>query len=714
MPHAHNITFLTQPVFIKYILTSYVRPHTIALTVVLLVLISPVCAADDLIVESGNTQVIENQVLVIDGDIVVESGATLIIRNSDVTVNSHYKNQYWVYVYSEATLLIENSILREGPVPNLACVGQFGAIENFRYGETVIQPEGDNAKIIMRNSTSEPRLGPGEGSSVLLESSYLSILFWRALPSASTTVTDSDIQMIHLWLHGENEENVELAGLHSGEDSNLELSVEGADLTIENSWVGRYSVALWIAYPNTDCRKHVTIKDSELSEIFAVFPKGSDVKLWGMTPGFFENWDIHENMEESGVPWGLRLENVYLEKWKLDFHGTAEIENSRFHLDTWDRAEVTVESSTIVSNHHTRGGHIKFRNSIISDREEYPAGVRFLYQPLTENYDPIYMYEFENSTLGPYAEFEFTDDNIACEFRGELEVLVPPELIHWFGGTVGREFPIAIVDENGKPVAGAKLELRTQDNQLVWEGETDEDGSASLTLVFGKDNYEREFELKCWFENEELQTTLSFFSSTPIILAPEGILEKEGIKLWEITAALRPTVFVLTLSAFWLALRAQRRRKRPLDIFGPHPAWVVAATYWYGPIYDTVVGPLAGLGVMSPGPLAPLAYAFFAPLMAAFFYAAAYLWRTGRPVLAVASVAGLNLYASTVFDYQADTTLDFMVRHLAHGSVCFPLLFLGVMWATKNWRRRMVLILSLVGILVVGNCISGAAFGRGV
>ena len=140
----------------------------------------------------------------------------------------------------------------------------------------------------------------------------------------------------------------------------------------------------------------------------------------------------------------------------------------------------------------------------------------------------------------------------------------------------------------------------------------------------------------------------------------------------------------------------------------------MAATYWYGPIYDTVIGPLAGLGVMSPGALAPLAYAFFAPFMAAFFYAAAYLWRTGRPVLAVASVAGLNLYASTVFDYQADTTLDFMVRHLAHGSVCFPLLFLGVMWATKNWRRRMVLILSLVGILVVGNCISGAAFGRGV
>lgn len=689
------------------------KVHAATLTVALLVFTLPVCAAEDLVVGSGDTLVIENETRVIEGSIILEQDSTLIIRDSDITVNSHYKNQYWVRVGSGATLLVEGSVLREGPVPNLPVLGSFGGIENFRFGETVIEPE-EGAQVVLRNSTSELRIGPGEGSSVVLESSYLSILFWRSLPSVSTTVENSGIQMIHIWLNGENEENVELVGLRGGEELDLDLSVEGASLAVENSWVGRYSVALWMGYPNADCRKHVVIKDSELSEIFAVFPKGSEVRLWGIGPGFFENWNMHDNMEENGVPWSLCLENVSLEKWKLDFHGTAEIEDSRFHLDTWDRAEVTVRRSTIVSNHHTRGGHIRFIDSVVSDREDHPTGVRLLYQPFTENYDPVYVYEFENSALGPYAEFEFTDDNIACEFRGELEMLVPPELIHWFGGTVGREFPIAVVDANGKPVAGAKLELCTQNNQLVWEGETGEDGSTSVTLVFGKDNYEQKFELKCWFENEELQTTLSFFSSTPIILASEGVLEKESIKLWEITAALRPTMIILPLVAFLLALRAQRRRKRPVDVFGSFPVWIMTTTCWYAPIYDTVIGPLTGLGIMFPGTFALFIYPLVTVLLVAFFYGTGYLWKTGQRALAVASVIALNLYVSFISDYSANTTLDWMVRHLVIGSVCFPLLFLGVMWATKNWRRRIVLILSLVGILVVGNCISGAAFGKGV
>jgi len=58
-------------------------------------------------------------------------------------------------------------------------------------------------------------------------------------------------------------------------------------------------------------------------------------------------------------------------------------------------------------------------------------------------------------------------------------------------------------------------------------------------------------------------------------------------------------VFLLVLGAFLLTLRAQRRRKKPLDPLGPFPAWTILSAYWYGPIYDTVIGPLAGLGDMT-------------------------------------------------------------------------------------------------------------------
>jgi len=304
-----------------------------------------------LVVENGQVKIIENQKLIIEGNIVIKPNGTLIIRNSDITLNSHYKNQYWILVNYGALFLVENSVLRDGPVPNLAQAGKFGRIENFRFGETVIQPRGNNATVILRDSTSELRIGPDDESTVILESSYLSILFWRSLPSVNTKVINSSIQIMHIWLHGDKEERIQLSNLQQSKKQDLHLSVENSTLHIENSWVLRYSVALWSAYPLNNCRKNVTIQNSQLSEIFAVFPKGSNIKLRGVKPGFFENWDIHQNMEGKGVPWSLELKNVFVDKWKLDFHGVAEVDNSVFHLDTWDRANVTVENSIIVSNH---------------------------------------------------------------------------------------------------------------------------------------------------------------------------------------------------------------------------------------------------------------------------------------------------------------------------------------------------------------------------
>ena len=181
-----------------------------------------------------------------------------------------------------------------------------------------------------------------------------------------------------------------------------------------------------------------------------------------------------------------------------------------------------------------------------------------------------------------------------------------------------------------------------------------------------------------------------------------------SIKLWEITAALKPTVFLLVLGVFLFALRAQRRRKKPLDPLGPFPAWTILPAYWYGPIYDTVIGPLAGLGVMTPPESAAPFYIIVALLLSAFFYAMAYLWRTGRRALAMMSVIGLFFYIP-ILDYEASTTLDWMVRHIVCNVVCFSLLFLAVLWASKNWCRRFALILSLIGIFAVGNYITGVA-----
>ncbi|RJS90929.1 hypothetical protein CW705_04780 [Candidatus Bathyarchaeota archaeon] len=471
-----------------------------------------------LVVENSQVKIIENQKLIIEGDIIIKPNGTLIIKNSDITLNSHYKNQYWILINSGGLFLVENSILREGSVPNLAQVGKFGRIENFRLGETVIQPRGNNATVILRNSTSELRIGPDGESTVILESSYLSILFWRSLPSVNTKVINSSIQIMHIWLHGDRKERIQLSNLQPGKNQNLHLFIENATLHIENSQILRYSLALWSAYPLNNCRKDVTIQNSQLSEIFAVFPKGSNIKLWNIKPRFFENWDIHQNMEGKGVPWNLKLKNVYVNKWKLDFHGIAEVDNSVFHLDTWDRANVTVENSIIVSNHHTRGGYIKLVNSVISDRPEYFTGVRFLYQPITEIYNPLYIYELENSTLGPYAELSISDDRIHVILKGDFSIKIPPEKVHWFGGTITREFKVIVLDRNNKPLSNQTLVLLASNGEEIWRKDTNRNGLLYFNLTFNKENYKEAFLLQV-VNNSKISRKVSFFTDTPIILS---------------------------------------------------------------------------------------------------------------------------------------------------------------------------------------------------
>ncbi len=509
----------------------------------------------DIVVNDGGVHVIEDQTFVLEGNIIVDSG-TLIIRNSDVTLNSHYKNQYWVRVYSNATFLVENSILREGPVSGLSHCGNFGGIDDFRMGETVISPEGDNAQVILRNSTSELRIGPGPDSIITLEYSYLSILAWRSLPSVRTTVTNSSIKMVHMWLWGDTEENIELSGIGGGENQRTHLVVEGAVLDIENTSVGSYSVSLWVAYGNTSCRKNLTVRDSTLDEIFAVFPIGSNIRLWNMAPGYFENWNIYDSMDGSGVPWNLNLINTTITKWKLDFHGVTEIENSNFHLDTWGNASVTVRNSTIIL-HHTRGGRVKLVNTLISCRPDLPASMRFLYQPDQSGPNPPYVYEFENSTLGPNAELDITDDNICCTFRGELAVQISPDQVHWFGGTVEREYPVFVLDENGAPVLGAQVSLSSDDSQL-WSGATDENGRVSFNLKFGKDNYLENFVLQATVDNEDVQQEVGFLTSTPVLLSTAEEIPEEGPGGIPIMHVLVGVVAIALVSGLIVALRKVR------------------------------------------------------------------------------------------------------------------------------------------------------------
>jgi len=473
-----------------------------------------------LTVESGKTKVIENQELIIEGDIIVSPNAKLIIRNSDVTVNSHYKNQYWVRVKENASLLIENSILREGPVPGLPDVGRYGTIENFRFGETLICTEKEDSRIIIRNSTTELRIG-GDTGNITIDSSYCGIVVWTPFSGLKMTLSDSNVQMLHIWLRGNKSENIHLSNLGKSR-SNLYLKVEKGELNVENTTLRRCSIALWIPPGSRDCRKNVKIENSILSEIFAVFPVGSNITLHSMRPGFYDDWNIYDVMNGSGVPWNLTLKDVHLSKWKLDFHGNAEIYDSEFHLDTWGNATVLVRNSKIVSNHHSRGGYIKFIDCLISDRPWHFTGVRFLYGADVLNYMPEYVYEFENTAIGPYAELSITDDRINIIFRGNLSMKLILDKIHWFGGTIKREYLVVAVVDGLTPLPNQTITLFTSDGKKIWERKTDEKGMLFFNLTFNKENYRDKFLLQTEINNKSISKEIGFLSDTPILLSMDS------------------------------------------------------------------------------------------------------------------------------------------------------------------------------------------------
>jgi len=480
-----------------------------------------------LVVRSNEARIIENQELIVEGDITVEPNGKLIIRNSNVTLNSHYKNQYWIRVRDGGSLEIENSILRDGPVPGLAEIGNFGKINNFRLGESVLSAEGTNSKVLIRSSTVEVR-PLGDSGTITIESSYCGIVVWTPFGGLKMNISNSNVQLLHIWIRGEKQENVYLSNLGKSGSVNLHLNIEKGVLNVDNTLIKRSSVALWVPPGERDCRKNVIIENSDLEEIFAVFPEGTNIKIWNMRPGFYQDWNIYDTMNGTGLPWNLTLKNVKLNKWKLDLQGIAEVENSIFHLDTWNSSNVVVKNSRIVANHHSRGGEVKFINTEISD-STHSTDVRLIYQPsVNKVYNPVYYYEFDNSTIGPDAAIEITDDNIHAVFRGNLSVKLLPENVYWFGGTITREYNIISRDGSDQTFI-----LFDPDGNEVWEKTIGESGMLLFNLTFDKNNYTEEFSLKTIINNLTIVKKVGFFTGTPIVISSANEPKEKSIEVSE-------------------------------------------------------------------------------------------------------------------------------------------------------------------------------------
>ncbi len=462
--------------------------------------------------------VMEGKELVINGNLVIEEGKTLTIRNSEITINSRYKNEYWIRIRPNATLIVENSKLYEGLKQGINEV--WIGLNRIRLGETVIATEDESSKLIMKNTISELRVQvDGE---VEIDSSRVGIVFWRSL-SGKLKVRNSEIGLMHIWFGG-GPSRIEIKGLKSGSRQDLNLTTpEGGSLSLQDTTVAMYSLSLWGIYDEA-CRKELVVEDSELAEIFAVFPVGSDVELEDMRPQFYDDWNIYDNPKVENLTWNLTLKNVKLEKWKIDIQGKAVIRDSYFHLDTWgseNEPEVEVENSTIITMHTRGSGYLRFKDVVFSKPEKVP--IRFLYNLEDKQTTKPLVIEFEHCTIGPNALIEVGrahENESRIILKGNLSFRIPEKEIYWFEGRIDREYSVLVTHENGTPIANSNFILLDNRGNEVLRGTTNEDGVVSFFVNFTKENWNESWTL--YFPPYNLTKEIGFLTDTPILITPSG------------------------------------------------------------------------------------------------------------------------------------------------------------------------------------------------
>jgi len=492
----------------------------------------------DFIVEAGQTRTIENVTLTVDGNIIVKESAKLIIRNADLTVKSMAKDQYNVWLYENSIVEVKNSRLRGGPIPGL------NSWRGIIIGETSFRPYGAlSGKVIMRNTKSDL----GLSVNAVVESSILPIMLWE--PLCQITVRDSEIQIVELRFR-EEAETITITGLRKGEvivkgklveqrTPRLSFSsAEGGCLELENTLVVNWNLNIFNLPGGPVNQKHLIIRDSEIDTLWPEFPLGSSVHLKGLKVSIPMDWNLHkDSLEITGVSFDITLINTTLWRYKIEIQGEGVIEDSNgVFLNTLGNGTATVKNSTVDSSFF-RGGHVSYLDSDIT------GWMRFLRwvnpTPPGVTIPSEVTIHFENCTMAGGLEFDSED---YVTITGTISISIPMSNVNFISGTVVREYPLLVEDEEGAPVSEASLNLKDAENREVWSGETDEAGRAAFNLTFTNKNYTRSHTLSATARGLNVSTELGLLENTPIILT----LRKSPLKRapWELYATITASAMV--------------------------------------------------------------------------------------------------------------------------------------------------------------------------
>lgn len=456
----------------------------------------------DLIVEGGETYVIENVTFFISGNIIVKDEAQLIVKNSCILVNTSYKNEYWVYVYDNALFKAENSLLKE---PFLQ--------------ELMLEVEG---RLILENTTSYWRVGSERGSSITVNNSYLRALYWTSM--SKVNLIRSRLWFICIRLGNSHNKEMEISGLYENRNrSCLYFNSKEDFLKLEDTFVKQWHFELSSEYD-----KHLVIKNSEVAGFWAEFPNEVNISdITSYYPYYYKEWNIHNNVHGS-IPWNLTLINTTItDKWKLIFFDKAYVKNSEAQFNLFGKSVVIARNCTVMFLDARASIYAKFIDTL------FVQDVNFLYMPqlistfMPEETAGRFVVEFENSVITAPIFMAARK----CIVKGNITFSIPLSEVHFCSGTWVREYPLILMDEDGNLVPNASASLVDLEGNLVWSGATNRNGFALFNITFTKANYTRELVLKTKIQNKSFSKKIDFITDTPIIISFHQIKEEAENRL---------------------------------------------------------------------------------------------------------------------------------------------------------------------------------------
>ena len=476
-------------------------------------------------IELSGDQVLEikNRRVVLNGDITLRGNARLVVENFYILWNNSYFAEYMGLVQDNAAFEAKHSVLVKG------CPGNLN-----------VYVEG---QLTMDESISFFDIIPCRGSVATINSSQLVGplgVNWPGDGPSSLKVTNSRVSQIVIAFSSGEPEEVLFSGLRWGGPQSLSVStMEGASLKVENSWIGRIdklSRGGWVfdinevpyvkdhwefGTPVPDDaelgvllnKKHYIIVDSEVDSMWLWFTIGSKVRIANWKAGRFTHWNLHQDFEVQGVGYDVTLENTSVNWVKWMICGETEVENNdNCQISPYGRdVRVTVTNSVIPHNLAMRGNeNVKLINctvpseiAFLDARRMYAAGGH------------IHYLEFENTTISGTMEVASTYTRIS----GTVTILMEEQDVNYDWGTVEREYPLEVKDENGNPVSNAEVKLFDFENNLVWNGTTDQNGSAQFTIRFTEDNWNEKWRLEVTTKIKKISREIGFLTSTPVILS---------------------------------------------------------------------------------------------------------------------------------------------------------------------------------------------------